>query len=107
MLNSALLFILAGLAEIGGGYLIWLWIREKKSILLGITGAVVLVFYGIIPSLQQYPQFGRVYAAYGGIFIVLSLFWGWIVDKKRPDRFDWIGGFVALVGAAIIIWMPR
>lgn len=107
MLNSALLFILAGLAEIGGGYLIWLWIREKKSILLGITGAVVLVFYGIIPTLQQYPQFGRVYAAYGGIFIVLSLFWGWIVDKKRPDRFDWIGGFVALVGAAIIIWMPR
>jgi small multidrug resistance family-3 protein len=107
VLNSALLFILAGLAEIGGGYLIWLWIREKKSILLGITGAVVLVFYGIIPTLQQYPQFGRVYAAYGGIFIVLSLFWGWIVDKKRPDRFDWIGGFVALVGAAIIIWMPR
>ena len=84
--------------------MIWLWIREKKSILLGITGAVVLVFYGIIPTLQQYPQFGRVYAAYGGIFIVLSLFWGWIVDKKRPDRFDWIGGFVALVGAAICVW---
>lgn len=107
MLKSALLFILAGLAEIGGGYLVWLWLREKKSILIGIAGAIVLVLYGVIPTFQVYPQFGRVYAAYGGIFIVLSLFWGWIIDKKRPDLFDWLGGLVALAGAAIIIWMPR
>ena len=107
MLKSALLFILAGLAEIGGGYLVWLWLREKKSILIGIAGAIVLVLYGVIPTFQVYPQFGRVYAAYGGIFIVLSLFWGWIIDKKRPDLFDWLGGLVALAGATIIIWMPR
>ncbi len=107
MIKSAVLFILAGLAEIGGGYLVWLWLREKKSIVIGLAGAMVLVLYGIIPTLQQYPQFGRVYAAYGGIFIVLSLFWGWIIDKKQPDRYDRIGGLVALIGAAIIIWMPR
>lgn len=107
MLKSAILFIMAGLAEIGGGYLIWLWLREKKSILVGFIGAIILVLYGVIPTFQSYPQFGRVYAAYGGIFIVLSLFWGWVVDKKRPDHYDWLGGFVALIGAAIIIWIPR
>lgn len=107
MLKSALLFILAGLAEIGGGYLVWLFLREKKSALIGAAGAVILVLYGVIPTLQEYPFFGRVYAAYGGIFIVLSLLWGWLIDKKRPDRYDWIGGLIALTGAAIIIWMPR
>lgn len=107
MIKSAILFILAGFAEIGGGYLVWLWLREKKSLLIGLLGSIVLVLYGIIPTLQEYPQFGRVYAAYGGVFIVLSLFWGWLIDKKQPDRYDWIGGLVALAGAAIIIWMPR
>ena len=107
MIRSCILFIVAGLAEIGGGYLVWLWLREKKGIFVGIVGAMVLVLYGVIPTLQHYPQFGRVYAAYGGIFIILSLFWGWGVDKKQPDRYDWIGGIIALAGAAIIIWTPR
>jgi len=107
MLKSLLLFVLAGLAEIGGGYLVWLYLREKKHFLLGIAGATILVLYGVIPTLQNYPQFGRVYAAYGGIFIVLSLFWGWGIDKKKPDRYDVIGGMIALAGAGIIIWMPR
>ncbi|SHK46935.1 YnfA family protein [Desulforamulus aeronauticus] len=107
MIKSLLLFVLAGLAEIGGGYLIWLWIREKKHIFLGIAGGIILVLYGVIPTLQEYPNFGRVYAAYGGIFIILSLLWGWGVDKKKPDFYDWLGSFIALVGAAIIIWTPR
>lgn len=107
MIKSALLFILAGLAEIGGGYFVWLWLREKKSALLGIAGAVILVIYGVIPTLQEYPNFGRIYAAYGGVFIVLSLLWGWFIDKKKPDKYDWIGSGVALIGAAIIIWTPR
>jgi small multidrug resistance family-3 protein len=107
MIKSLFLFVIAGLAEIGGGYLIWLWLREKKQVWLGIIGAVILVLYGVIPTLQDYPNFGRVYAAYGGIFIILSLLWGWVVDKKRPDFYDWLGSFVALAGAAVIIWMPR
>jgi len=107
MIKSALLFVLAGLAEIGGGYFVWLWLREKKSAVLGVVGAIILVLYGVIPTLQDYPNFGRVYAAYGGVFIVLSLLWGWFIDKKKPDKYDWIGSCVALIGAAIIIWTPR
>lgn len=104
--KSVFYFILAGFCEIGGGYLIWLWLREGKSIGLAALGAVVLVLYGIIPTLQP-ANFGRVYAAYGGVFIALSLLWGWQVDKILPDRFDIMGGIVALAGVAIIMYAPR
>ncbi|KJS16225.1 MAG: hypothetical protein VR69_10085 [Peptococcaceae bacterium BRH_c4b] len=107
MLKSILLFIIAGLAEIGGGYLIWLWLREEKSITIGLIGGVVLVLYGIIPTLQTEQNFGRVYAAYGGIFIVLSTLWGWWIDKKTPDIYDWIGAVICLAGVSIIMWGPR
>ena len=66
---TLLFFFVAGLCEIGGGYLVWLWLREKKTIVLGALGGIVLFVYGIIPTLQP-AEFGRVYAAYGGIFIV-------------------------------------
>lgn len=104
--KSILFFIAAGLCEIGGGYLVWLWLREGKSIWYAALGAVLLVLYGIVPTLQP-AHFGRVYAAYGGVFIVLSLLWGWGVDKASPDRFDLIGGTVALVGVFIIMYWPR
>ena len=104
--KSVFYFILAGFCEIGGGYLIWLWLREGKSIGLAALGACVLVLYGIIPTLQP-ANFGRVYAAYGGVFIVLSLLWGWQVDKVLPDKFDIMGGIVALAGVAIIMYAPR
>lgn len=107
-LKSIFYFVLAGLFEIGGGYLVWLWLREKKSIMFGIIGAIILVLYGIIPTLQpSNANFGRVYAAYGGIFIVLSIIWGWQVDHITPDKFDLIGGAIALIGAAIIVYAPR
>jgi small multidrug resistance family-3 protein len=99
-------FVLAGLCEIGGGYLIWLWLREKKPLGYGVIGAAILVLYGIIPTLQP-ANFGRVYAAYGGIFIALSILWGWKVDGISPDRYDLAGGFIALVGVAIIMYWPR
>ncbi len=105
-INSVLYFILAGLCEIGGGYLVWLWLREGKPILYGLWGAIILVIYGVIPTLQP-AHFGRVYAAYGGVFIVLSIIWGWKVDHVAPDRFDLIGGMVALIGVAIIMYWPR
>lgn len=105
-LKSIGYFILAGLFEIGGGYLIWLWLREGKSVYYAMVGAVILVLYGIIPTLQP-ANFGRVYAAYGGIFIVLSILWGWGVDKVMPDRFDMIGGIISLVGVLIIMYWPR
>jgi small multidrug resistance family-3 protein len=100
------LFILAGLCEIGGGYLVWLWLREGKPIGYAIAGAVVLVLYGVIPTFQP-AHFGRVYAAYGGMFIILSLLWGWGLDGIRPDRFDAIGAIICLTGMAVIMYWPR
>lgn len=105
-IKSIFYFILAGLCEIGGGYLIWLWLLEGKSLWVALIGAIILVIYGVIPTLQP-ANFGRVYAAYGGVFIVLSILWGWQVDKIAPDKFDIVGGFVALVGVCIIMYWPR
>jgi small multidrug resistance family-3 protein len=105
-LKSIFLFVLAGLCEIGGGYLIWLWLREGKGWEFAVIGAVVLVLYGIIPTLQP-SNFGRVYAAYGGIFIIMALIWGWQIDKIIPDRFEIIGAVIALIGVFIIMYWPR
>jgi small multidrug resistance family-3 protein len=104
--KSVVLFILAGLCEIGGGYLVWLWLREGKSPWYALVGAFVLILYGVIPTLQP-AHFGRVYAAYGGIFVVLSILWGWKVDHVAPDRFDLIGGLVCLLGVGMIMYWPR
>ena len=100
------LFFAAAIAEIGGGYLVWLWLREKKTIILGALGGIILFVYGIIPTLQP-AEFGRVYAAYGGIFIMAAIIWGRIIDKKKPDRYEIIGSIVAVVGAVIIFYAPR
>ena len=103
-IKSIFYFLLAGVFEIGGGYFIWLWLREGKSLIYGIIGALALILYGIIPTLQpENSNFGRVYATYGGIFIVLSILWGWKVDNIIPDKFDLIGGFIALIGVLIIM----
>jgi small multidrug resistance family-3 protein len=104
--KSVIFFLAAGLCEIGGGYLVWLWAREGKSRWYALTGAVLLVLYGVVPTLQT-ANFGRVYAAYGGVFIVLSILWGWQVDRFVPDRFDLLGGAVALAGVLIIMYAPR
>jgi small multidrug resistance family-3 protein len=107
MIQAVVLFILAGLAEIGGGYLIWQWLREGWPWYWGVAGGVILAIYGVIATFQTFPSFGRVYAAYGGVFIVLSLLWGWGIDRKSPDLYDWIGAAICLVGAAIILFAPR
>jgi len=106
ILQSIFLFFLAGLCEIAGGYLVWLWVREGRGIEYAALGGILIVLYGIIPTLQT-ANFGRVYATYGGIFIVLALLWGWQIDKVVPDRFDIIGAAIALVGVFIIMYWPR
>ena len=78
------LFMLAGLCEIGGGYLVWGWMREHKPLLWGALLGAVLASYGVVAALQPISEFGRVYAAYGGIFIALSLAWSIVVDGFRP-----------------------
>jgi small multidrug resistance family-3 protein len=106
LVRSAVLFVLAGACEIGGGYLVWQWWRNGRGLEIGILGAAVLVLYGIVPTYQP-SHFGRVYAAYGGWFVVLSLLWGWAVDHAAPDRYDVVGGFLCLAGVAIIMYSPR
>jgi len=103
---SLALFFLAALFEIGGGYLVWLWLREKKGAIFGLFGGLTLAVYGIIPTFQP-AHFGRVYAAYGGIFIISSLIWGALIDKKNPDRYEIIGALIALAGVLIMFYVPR
>ena len=105
-LKSIVYFFLAGLFEIGGGYLIWLWIREDMSWLLGVLGGFILFFYGIIPTLQS-SHFHRIYAAYGGVFIVMAMLWGCVFEHIRPDNFDLLGAGIALFGVMIIYYWPR
>jgi small multidrug resistance family-3 protein len=104
--KSAVLFTLAGLCEIGGGYLVWQWLRGGRGILMGALGGLVLFLYGVIPTFQP-AHFSRVYAAYGGIFVALSLLWGWILDSQWPDRFDLLGALLCLAGVAVIMYAPR
>src|SRR3989338_67777 len=103
ILTTFFFFFLAGLLEIGGGYLVWLWLRESYSWMIGILGGFVLFLYGIVPTFQP-SHFHRIYAAYGGVFIVMALFWAWIFDGVRPDLFDWIGSFIAIIGVGIIFF---
>ncbi|MGH9852310.1 MAG: YnfA family protein [Blastocatellia bacterium] len=105
-IRSIFYFALAGLLEIGGGYLIWLWLRERKSWWVGLAGALTLVAYGIVPTFQP-AHFGRVYAAYGGVFVVLSLLWGWRIDGIRPDRWDVIGAALCIAGVLVMMYAPR
>jgi small multidrug resistance family-3 protein len=104
--HSVILFVVAALCEIGGGYLIWQWWRNGQPWPIGLLGAVVLVAYGIVPTYQP-AHFGRTYAAYGGIFVALSLIWGWAVDHVTPDRYDVVGALFCLVGVALMMYWPR
>lgn len=104
--KSALLFFLAGLAEIGGGYLIWLWLRRDGALLLAFLGGAILVLYGVIPTFQP-ASFGRVYAAYGGVFVVMALAWSWIIDRRAPDMADLVGALIVIAGVGVIMYWPR
>lgn len=106
LLKSMPIFILAGLCEIGGGYLIWLWLKEDKPWWFGLLGAVILAFYGVVATWQT-SNFARVYATYGGVFIVMSILWTMKFDKYSPDKYDIIGALIALLGVCIIYYAPR
>ena len=84
----------------------WLWLREDYAFYIGILGGFVLFLYGIVPTLQP-SHFHRIYAAYGGVFIVMAMLWGWVFDGIAPDNFDIIGSLIALAGVGIIFYWPR
>ena len=104
--KTLLLFVVTGIAEIVGCYLPFLWLRRGSSALLLIPAAASLAVFAWLLTLHPTAA-GRVYAAYGGVFIVLSVLWGWQVDKIQPDRLDVLGSVVALTGVAIIMFAPR
>ncbi|MGY1823597.1 YnfA family protein [Geodermatophilus sp. SYSU D00079] len=105
--RSVLLFVLAALAEIGGAWLVWQGVRESRGWLWIGAGVVALGLYGFVATLQPDAQFGRILAAYGGVFVAGSLAWGMVADGFRPDRYDVIGALICLVGVAVIMYAPR
>ncbi|MEW2445301.1 YnfA family protein [Micromonospora marina] len=107
VVRSILLFLLAALAEIGGAWLVWQGWRENRGLLWIAAGVIALGAYGFVATFQPDPNFGRILAAYGGVFVAGSLAWGMVVDKFRPDRYDLAGAAICLVGVAVIMYAPR
>jgi len=107
VVKSVALFVAAAVAEIGGAYLVWTAVRDGRGLLVGVLGVLALGLYGVVAAFQPDSEFGRVLAAYGGVFIVGSLAWGMAVDGLRPDRFDLIGAAICLAGVAVIMYWPR
>ncbi|WP_433316734.1 YnfA family protein [Micromonospora chersina] len=105
--RSILLFVIAALAEIGGAWLVWQGWREHRGLLWIAAGIIALGLYGFVATFQPDPNFGRILAAYGGVFVAGSLAWGMVVDKFRPDRYDVVGAAICLVGVAVIMYAPR
>ncbi|RZS32292.1 small multidrug resistance family-3 protein [Herbihabitans rhizosphaerae] len=107
VLRSMVLFVLAALAEIGGAWLVWQGVREHRGLLWIGGGVIALGLYGFVATLQPDAHFGRILAAYGGVFVAGSLAWGMVFDGFRPDRWDVIGALVCLAGVAVIMYAPR
>ena len=107
VVRSVLLFVLAALAEIGGAWLVWQGVREHRGLAWIGAGVAALGVYGFVATLQPDAHFGRILAAYGGVFVVGSLLWGVVLDGFRPDRFDLIGAGLCLVGVVVIMYAPR
>lgn len=107
VLKSIGLFVAAALAEIGGAYLIWQGVREKRGLLFIAGGVMALALYGFVATFQPSPHFGRILAAYGGVFVVGSLLWGVVFDGFRPDGYDVAGALICLLGVVIIMYAPR
>lgn len=107
ILRSSVLFVVAALAEIGGAWLVWQAIREGKPWWWAGLGIAALGAYGFVATLQPDAHFGRILAAYGGVFVAGSLVWGVLVDGFRPDGWDVAGAAVCLAGVAVIMFAPR
>ncbi|MBV8932187.1 MAG: YnfA family protein [Kutzneria sp.] len=107
VLRSLILFVLAALAEIGGAWLVWQGWREHRGLWWIAAGILALGAYGFVATFQPDPHFGRILAAYGGIFVAGSLAWGVVVDRFHPDRWDYAGAALCLLGVAVIMYAPR
>ncbi|MFI5627561.1 YnfA family protein [Nocardioides sp. NPDC051685] len=106
-LKSISLFVVAAIAEIGGAWLVWQGVREHKGLVWIGAGVIALGIYGFVATLQPDAHFGRILAAYGGVFVAGSLAWGMALDGFKPDRYDVAGALICLVGVAVIMYSPR
>ena len=107
VVRSLLLFVVAAVAEIGGAWLVWQGVREHRGVAWIGAGILALGAYGFVATLQPDANFGRILAAYGGVFVAGSLAWGMYFDGFRPDRFDLMGAGICLIGVAVIMYAPR
>ncbi|MGF6883070.1 small multidrug resistance family-3 protein [Nocardia sp. GAS34] len=107
VLRSITLFALAAVAEIGGAWLIWQGVREHRGLAWIGAGVIALGVYGFVATLQPDANFGRILAAYGGVFVAGSLLWAMALDGFRPDRWDITGAAICLIGVATIMYAPR
>jgi len=105
-LKTFTLFVATAIAEIVGCYLPYLWLKKEGSIWLLIPAAVSLAVFVWLLTLHP-TEAGRVYAAYGGVYVSVAILWLWLVDAVRPSAWDWLGVSVCLVGMAIIMFAPR
>lgn len=106
-LRSVLLFVVAAICEIGGAWLVWQGHREHRGVAWIGAGIAALAAYGFVATFQPDPNFGRILAAYGGVFVVGSLVWGVVADGFRPDRYDVVGALMCLGGVGVIMYSPR
>lgn len=104
---TALVYVAAALAEIGGCFAFWAWLRIGKSVWWLVPGMASLALFAWLLTLVESDHAGRAYAAYGGVYIASALLWLWIVEGARPDRWDVIGAAICLGGAALILFGPR
>ena len=100
------LFLVAALAEIGGCFAVWAWLRLDRSPLWLIPGMVSLAIFAWVLALSEAEAAGRTFAAYGGVYIVASLVWLKVIEGIAPDRWDMLGGLICLAGAGLILWGP-
>ncbi|MFD2420872.1 YnfA family protein [Amycolatopsis pigmentata] len=107
VVRSIALFVLAALCEIGGAWLVWQGVREHRGLIFAGAGVLALGVYGFVATLQPDAHFGRILAAYGGVFVAGSLLWGVVADGFRPDRYDLIGAGICLLGVVVIMYAPR
>ena len=106
-MTSALVYVVAALAEIAGCFAFWAWLRSGRSALLLIPGSASLMLFAWLLTLVDMSQAGRAYAAYGGVYILSALMWLWLVEGVRPDRWDMAGVALSLVGAGVILFGPH
>lgn len=107
LMSTSLIFPAAALAEIAGCFAFWAWLRQGHSVLWLVPGIASLALFAWLLTLSPSDYAGRSYAAYGGIYIVSSLLWLWLVEGQRPDIWDVAGCMLALLGALVILFAPR